>query len=162
MIRRPDPSLLDLYDALLFDLDGTLMHGAQPIPHAAESVEKARAAGRSVVFATNNASRTPQQAAEHLAVVGIPARPEEFVTSPQVASRLLADRFDPGAKVLVVEDTTTTGNSPLTAVKALREAGAEVVAVATVVDRETGADKVIADAGMEYRHLLGLADLGLE
>ena len=102
MIRRPDPSLLDLYDALLFDLDGTLMHGAQPIPHAAESVEKARAAGRSVVFATNNASRTPQQAAEHLAVVGIPARPEEFVTSPQVASRLLADRLDPGAKVLVV------------------------------------------------------------
>ena len=67
-----------------------------------------------------------------------------------------------GRKVLVVEDTTTTGNSPLTAVKALREAGAEVVAVATVVDRETGADKVIADAGLEYRHLLGLADLGLE
>lgn len=67
-----------------------------------------------------------------------------------------------GRKVLVVEDTTTTGNSPLTAVKALREAGAEVVAVATVVDRETGADKVIVDAGLEYRHLLGLADLGLE
>ena len=54
MIRRPDPSLLDLYDALLFDLDGTLMHGAQPIPHAPESVEIARAAGRTVVFATNN------------------------------------------------------------------------------------------------------------
>ena len=34
MIRRPDPSLLDLHDALLFDLDGTLMHGARPIPHA--------------------------------------------------------------------------------------------------------------------------------
>ena len=44
-----------------------------------------------------------------------------------------------GAKVLVVEDTTTTGNSPLTAVEALREAGAEVVGVATVVDRATGA-----------------------
>lgn len=102
MIRRPDPSLLDLYDALLFDLDGTVMHGAQPIPHAAEAVQTARQAGRTVVFATNNASRTPQQAAEHLAVVGIDARPEEFVTSPQVASRLLADRLEPGAKVLVV------------------------------------------------------------
>lgn len=102
MIRRPDPSLLDLHDALLFDLDGTVMHGAQPIPHAAEAVETARKAGRTVVFATNNASRTPQQAAEHLAVVGIDARPEEFVTSPQVASRLLADRLEPGAKVLVV------------------------------------------------------------
>ncbi|MDN5821559.1 MAG: hypothetical protein L0H39_08730 [Brachybacterium sp.] len=102
MIRRPDPSLLDLHDALLFDLDGTLMHGSQPIPHAAAAVETARAAGRTVVFATNNASRTPQQAAEHLAVVGIAAQPEEFVTSPQVASRLLADRLETGAKVLVV------------------------------------------------------------
>ena len=66
-----------------------------------------------------------------------------------------------GKKVLVVEDTTTTGNSPLTAVAALREAGAEVVGVATVVDRATGADKVIADEGLEYRFLLGLEDLGL-
>ena len=66
-----------------------------------------------------------------------------------------------GKKVLVVEDTTTTGNSPLTAVAALRKAGAEVVGVATVVDRATGADKVIADEGLEYRFLLGLEDLGL-
>ncbi|WP_422117312.1 hypothetical protein [Brachybacterium sp. UNK5269] len=83
MIRRPDPSLLDLYDALLLDLDGTLMHGSQPIPHAAAAVQTARDAGRTVVFATNNASRTPAQAAEHLAVVGVPARAEEFVTSPR-------------------------------------------------------------------------------
>ena len=66
-----------------------------------------------------------------------------------------------GKKVLVVEDTTTTGNSPQTAVAALREAGAEVVGVATVVDRATGADKVIADEGLDYRFLLGLEDLGL-
>ncbi len=66
-----------------------------------------------------------------------------------------------GKKVLVVEDTTTTGNSPLTAVAALREAGAEVIGVATVVDRATGADEVIAAAGLEYRYLLGLEDLGL-
>lgn len=102
MIRRPDPSLLDLHDALLFDLDGTLMHGSRPIPHAVEAVDAARAAGRTVVFATNNASRTPQQASEHLAGIGITAAPEEFVTSPQVASRLLAERLEPGAKVLVV------------------------------------------------------------
>ncbi|STC68919.1 orotate phosphoribosyltransferase [Corynebacterium pilosum] len=66
-----------------------------------------------------------------------------------------------GKRVLVVEDTTTTGNSPLTAVEAVREEGAEVVAVATVVDRATGADTVLADAGLEYRYLLGLEDLGL-
>jgi orotate phosphoribosyltransferase len=66
-----------------------------------------------------------------------------------------------GQRVLAVEDTTTTGASPLTAVRALREAGAEVVGVATVVDRATGAKEVIEAEGVEYRSLLGLADLGL-
>ncbi|AIU31330.1 Orotate phosphoribosyltransferase (OPRT) (OPRTase) [Corynebacterium ulcerans] len=66
-----------------------------------------------------------------------------------------------GKKVLVVEDTTTTGNSPLTAVAALREMGTEVVGVATVVDRATGAADVIAAEGLEYRYLIGLEDLGL-
>ena len=67
-----------------------------------------------------------------------------------------------GKRVLVVEDTTTTGNSPLTAVAAAREAGAEVVGVATVVDRATGAKDVIEAEGLKYRYLLGLEDLGLE
>jgi len=49
----------------------------------------------------------------------------------------------------------------LKAVEALREAGADVVGVATIVDRGTGADRVLADAGLTYRYLLGLADLGL-
>lgn len=67
-----------------------------------------------------------------------------------------------GRRVLVVEDTTTTGNSPLTAVRGLREAGAVVVGVATVVDRDTGAAEIIENEGLEYRSLLGLADLGLD
>ena len=66
-----------------------------------------------------------------------------------------------GRRVLVVEDTTTTGASPMAAVLALREAGAEVVGVATIVDRGTGAGEVIAAAGLTYRYLLGLDDLGL-
>lgn len=66
-----------------------------------------------------------------------------------------------GKRVLVVEDTTTTGNSPLTAVAAAKEAGAIVVGVATVVDRATGAKDVIEAEGVEYRSLLGLEDLGL-
>ena len=66
-----------------------------------------------------------------------------------------------GRRVLVVEDTTTTGGSPLTAVRALREAGIEVAGVATVVDRATGAGDVIAAEGLEYRSVLGLSDVGL-
>jgi len=67
-----------------------------------------------------------------------------------------------GRRVLVVEDTSTTGNSALTAVRAVSKAGAEVVGVATVVDRATGAAETIEAAGFSYRSVLGLADLGLE
>lgn len=64
-----------------------------------------------------------------------------------------------GRRVLIVEDTSTTGGSPLTAVEAAREAGAEVVAVATIVER--GAAPAIAEAGLPYVHAFDLADLGL-
>lgn len=66
-----------------------------------------------------------------------------------------------GRSVLVVEDTSTTGSSVLTAVRAVREAGADVVGVATVVDRDTGAREAIEAEGAPYRALFGLADLGL-
>ncbi|GAA2429123.1 orotate phosphoribosyltransferase [Actinomadura vinacea] len=64
-----------------------------------------------------------------------------------------------GRRVLAVEDTSTTGNSVLTAVEALREAGAEVVGVATIVER--GAADRIAAAGLAYRHPYTVADLGV-
>lgn len=66
-----------------------------------------------------------------------------------------------GRAVLVVEDTSTTGGSALTAVRSLREAGAEVVGVCTVVDRDTGARQAVEAEGVPYRALLGLADLQL-
>ena len=68
-----------------------------------------------------------------------------------------------GRRVVVLEDTSTTGGSVLTAVEALREAGAEVVAVAVVMDRDTGAkEKVEAEAGIPYLTALSTKDLGLE
>lgn len=66
-----------------------------------------------------------------------------------------------GRRVLAVEDTSTTGGSVLTAVTALRAAGATVVGVATVVDRATGAREAIESEGLPYVSLLTLNDLGL-
>ncbi|MEU6129632.1 orotate phosphoribosyltransferase [Saccharopolyspora sp. NPDC047091] len=66
-----------------------------------------------------------------------------------------------GRKVLAVEDTSTTGGSVLTAVEALREENADIVGVVTVVDRGTGAQEAIEAAGLTYRSLLDLSDLGL-
>jgi len=66
-----------------------------------------------------------------------------------------------GRKVVAVEDTSTTGGSVLTAVEALREAGADVVAVAVIVDRDTGSRDRIEAEGLPYLYLYGLDDLGL-
>ena len=66
-----------------------------------------------------------------------------------------------GRRVLIVEDTSTTGASPLEAAQAAKEAGAEIVAIATIADRATGAAQRFAEAGMEYRHAFSLTDLGL-
>jgi orotate phosphoribosyltransferase len=66
-----------------------------------------------------------------------------------------------GRRVLAVEDTSTTGGSVLTAVEALREAGAEVVGVAVIADRDTGAREKVEAAGLPYRFVYGLAELGL-
>lgn len=66
-----------------------------------------------------------------------------------------------GRRVLVVEDTSTTGGSALTAVEAVEAAGGTVVAVAVVVDRGTGAAEAIGERGHEYRYAVSLADLGL-
>lgn len=66
-----------------------------------------------------------------------------------------------GKRVIVLEDTSTTGGSPLKAVEALKRVGAEIAAVAVVVDRDTGAREAIQGAGYLYRAAIGLHDLGL-
>lgn len=66
-----------------------------------------------------------------------------------------------GKRVIVLEDTSTTGGSPLKAAEALERAGAEVVAVCTIVDRATGAGERIEAAGYPYRAAITLDDLGL-
>jgi orotate phosphoribosyltransferase len=101
-----------------------------------------------------------------LAMLHAEGRPlDAFVVRKQAKAHGMQRRIEgpdvTGRRVLVVEDTSTTGGSPLTAVGALRDTGATVVGVATVVDRETGAAQAIAHAGLEYRALFGLADLGL-
>ncbi|TQN33525.1 orotate phosphoribosyltransferase [Haloactinospora alba] len=62
-----------------------------------------------------------------------------------------------GRRVLAVEDTSTTGGSVLTAVEALRAAGAEVVGVAVIVDR--GARDAVTREGLAYRSVFELSEL---
>lgn len=64
-----------------------------------------------------------------------------------------------GRRVLAVDDTSTTGGSVLQAVDALRNAGAEVVGVALIVDR--GAGPAITEAGLELRTAYTMDDLAV-
>ena len=66
-----------------------------------------------------------------------------------------------GKRVIVLEDTSTTGGSPLAAIEALKKVGAEIAAVAVVVDRSTGARERIEAEGYPYFAAIGLDDLGL-
>ncbi|MET0303699.1 MAG: orotate phosphoribosyltransferase [Microbacteriaceae bacterium] len=66
-----------------------------------------------------------------------------------------------GKRVIVLEDTSTTGGSPLAAIEALEKVGAEIAAVAVVVDRATGAREKIEAAGYPYLAAIDLDDLGL-
>ena len=66
-----------------------------------------------------------------------------------------------GKRVVVLEDTSTTGGSPLAAIEALKKVGAEIAGVAVVVDRETEAKEAIEAAGYPYYFAIGLSDLGL-
>ncbi len=126
--------MLELTRDLDFDAVGGLTLGADPV--ATAMLHAAAATGRRL-----DAFVVRKEAKGH----GMQRR----IEGPDIAGR----------RVLVVEDTSTTGGSPLTAVEAAREAGANVVAVATIVER--GAAGAIADAGLEYRSAYSLTDLGL-
>jgi glycerol-1-phosphatase len=120
--RGSQEPLDTIYDVALLDLDGVVYLGGAAIPGAAEALRKAGAAGMGLAYVTNNAFRTPAAIAELLTSFGIPAAPEDVVTSAQAAARLLAEHLPVGAPVLVV------GGSGLR--MALRERGLRPVSTA--------------------------------
>ena len=118
----------------MLDLDGVLYRGADPVEHAAASVAAARAAGMRIAFVTNNASRHPAAVADHLAELGIPAEPEEVVTSAQAAARTVAVAVPPGSAVLVLGTAALEETLIAAGLRPVRRLDqADVVGVAAVV-----------------------------
>ncbi|KOU02468.1 MULTISPECIES: orotate phosphoribosyltransferase [Streptomyces] len=130
--------LLDLTADLEYDAVGGMTLGADPV--AGAMLHAAAARGRTLdAFVVRKTAKTH----------GMQRR----VEGPDIKGR----------RVLVVEDTSTTGGTPLAAVEAVREAGAEVVAVVTIVDRATGAGEKIQDgAGVPYLYAYDKDELGLD
>ncbi|MGA4507707.1 HAD-IIA family hydrolase [Propionibacteriaceae bacterium G1746] len=95
-------SLIDTYDAALFDLDGVVYLGPEVIPGAAESIAELRRRQVRVGFVTNNAARAPITVAEHLTELGVEASADDVVASSQAVARLMASQLPVGSPVLVV------------------------------------------------------------
>lgn len=128
--------MLDLTADLDYEAVGGLTMGADPI--AAAMLHQAALRGRPL-----DAFVVRKEAKAH----GM----QKQIEGPDIAGR----------RVLVVEDTSTTGGSPLAALAAVRDAGAIPVAVATIADRATGAGEKIEAEGVPYRFAYSLEDLGL-
>ncbi|MEN2742882.1 HAD-IIA family hydrolase [Microbacterium sp. X-17] len=102
LFRRATATPLDDVDVVLADLDGVVYAGPGAIPHAVDSLTRAGRTRR-LGYITNNASRTDASVAAHLRELGLAdTTPDDIVTSPQAAVRLLRDRLPEGARVLVV------------------------------------------------------------
>ena len=128
--------LLDLTRDWGYDAVGGLTMGADPV--ATSMLHAAAAQGRQL-----DAFVVRKEAKAH----GLQRR----IEGPDISGR----------RVLVLEDTSTTGGSPLTALQAVREAGATAVAVVVIADRATGAGEKIEAEGVPYRYAFSVQDLGL-
>ncbi len=89
------------YRGWLFDLDGTIYLGERLIPGADATIAALRAAGRRVVFLSNKPLQTRAEYAAKLTRLGVPAAPDDVISSSLVLARYLRDR-DPGAPVFVI------------------------------------------------------------
>ena len=101
-LRVCGTALSKAYDVAMLDLDGVVYIGRDAVPGAAEQLARAGEAGMTLAYVTNNAARTPATVAEHLVELGVPAQPDDVVTSAQAAARLLAERVPAGSAVFVI------------------------------------------------------------
>jgi 4-nitrophenyl phosphatase len=125
--------------ALIIDIDGVLVWGRQPAPGLVPFFEFLRERKVRFLLATNNAMRTPEQAAEHLQKLGVPVEPGDILTAAQATALHLRHLAGPGTPVYVIGETGL-----LTAMReagfTLAEEGAEWVVVG--LDRAVTYDKL--------------------
>jgi HAD superfamily hydrolase (TIGR01450 family) len=131
-------ALLAAYDAVLFDLDGTVYHGTEVIPGAPETLRAVREHGTAARFVTNNASKAPDAVVDHLAGLGMPAEVDEVHTSAQAAVALLSQRLDDGDEVLVVGTESLAAEVAQAGLRPVRKNADSVVAVVQGHSPDTG------------------------
>lgn len=130
--------LIESYTGVVCDLDGVIYRGPDPVPHAVEAIS---ALSQPVIFATNNASRTPEDVAGHLQGLGLRVTATEVVTSSTTAADVLRRSLGEGALVLAVGGPGV--------VAALSEAGLRAVTPRQHAEGASGAVAVLQGYGPE-------------
>jgi HAD superfamily hydrolase (TIGR01450 family) len=99
-------ALADDFDGLLIDLDGVVWIGREPVPGSPETLAALIAAGKRVVFVTNNPAKFPAAYAERLRGFGVEVGESQIVTAGMVAATLAREAAGPDGSAFVISRTT--------------------------------------------------------
>ena len=146
--HRPTPPALTAHpvDLVIFDLDGVIYRGEQPMPGAAQAVAWLRERGYLVRFLTNNSTRSRQDYVERLESFGVPCTAEEVMTSAYATAWYFREQGLSGRAMVVGEQGLA---------QELQAVGLEVYPAAEERSAEL-ADFVVVglDRGFDYTRLL--------
>jgi 4-nitrophenyl phosphatase len=134
--QTTNPATRDLQSlsTYIFDLDGVIWRGSEPVEGAAESVRRLQAAGKRCLYCTNNSKKTQKQFAARLREMGIDCRDEEVITSSVATAMYLAAQFTGPFLVYVIGEEGI--------ITALQRIGARVVPDIEI-NNETEVDCVV-------------------
>ncbi len=140
------PADIAALSAYVFDLDGVIWRGSEPVEGAAEAVRRLREAGKRVLYCTNNSSKTQQSYAERLREMGLELEDEDVLTSSWATAVYLSAQFTGPYSAFVL------GGEGI--VSALQKGGARIVAEHDI-DDDTRVDVVVVgmDKAFNYERL---------
>lgn len=141
----------DAYDGLICDLDGVVYIGQAAVPGAAEALDRFRALGLGIVYATNNAARLPSEVAAQLAQLGVTCTDDDVVTSAQAGAAHLATVLPPRSIVLALGGPGVAGALRAASLIAVAPGG-EAIEVAAVL-QGLGRELTVTDFEVAARHL---------
>ncbi len=136
-------ALADQFDGLLVDLDGVIWIGREMVPGSAEALRALLAAGKEIVFVTNNSGKPAAAYVERLGEAGIAVADNRVVTAGVATAELAAERC-PGGGAFVIGATAFHETVAARGLKLLKgETG-----------READAVLVSGHRGFDYEELL--------
>ncbi len=95
--------------AVLLDMDGVIYVGDQALPGVQEFLDYMETTGRKWLFVTNNSSRTSQAFSDKLAAMSVEAPPVKILGSAEAVANWLAERTEPGVKVIMMGEASLRG-----------------------------------------------------